>query len=224
MNDSLNVGVFFEDFGKLRLIAYIYLSERRSFASDFFYSICLELKGEKKEPIVYGKGWGWGEGLTKTEVVNGVEYRFSATPEITPYSIRTIYSQPNHIRCWKRDFYHKIGGHNTSMSVLDDQELLIRTFLWGKMTKIDKVLYIQYEGEGKRGVGKDNAQSLRFGEIQRTTMLLKGFYDKAIHERILELGYEDSAWDEEENSSILWKKHTPGENVMSYLYTEMAVN
>lgn len=186
--------------------------------SDFFYSCALELKGEEKTPIIYGEGWGWGEGLTKTEVVNGKKYTFSESPGINPYTIRTIYAQPNHIRCWKRDFYHKIGGHNPEMSVLDDQELLIRTFLNGKMTKIDKVLYIQYEGDGERGVDENNTQSIRFAEIQRTTMLLKNRFDKAIHDRINELRYVDEAWDETSGRSIIWKKHTPGKNMMNNLY------
>ena len=115
-------------------------------------------------------------------------------------------------------FYHKIGGHNTEMSVLDDQELIIRTFLHGEMTKVDKVLYIQYEGDGERGVSKDNTQSLRFGEIQRTTMLLKERFDKEIHNRILELGKEDDAWDEDAGQSILWKKHEAGKNMMNNFY------
>ena len=187
--------------------------------SDFFYSNCLELKGRDRVPIQYGDGWGWGEGLTKTELVKGQKITFSASPGVNPFSIRTIYSQPNHIRCWKRDFYHKIGGHNPNMSVLDDQEILIRTFLHGKMTKIDKILYVQYEGDGPRGVSKDNTQSVRFGEIQRTTMLLKSVYDKQIHDRILELGFKDTAWDDDSGASILWKEHTPGENTMSNLYT-----
>lgn len=186
--------------------------------TDFFYSNCLELKMPDKTPIIYGKGWGWGEGLTKTEVVNGVEYTFSESPGVNPFSIRTIYAQPNHIRVWKRDFYHKICGHNVNYSVLDDQELLIRTFLNGEMTKIDKVLYIQYEGEGERGVSTDNTQSIRFAEIQRTTMLLKEAYDKAIHERILSLGYEDTAWNNELGYSTLWINHTPGQNMMNNFY------
>lgn len=186
--------------------------------TDFLYSNCLELKGEAKMPIIYGNGWGWGEGLTKTEVINGVNYLFSASPGVNPFSIRTIYAQPNHIRCWKRDFYHKIGGHNIEMSVLDDQELLIRTFLYGKMTKVDKVLYIQYEGDGNRGVSQDNTQSMRFNEIQRTTMLLKDRYDRDIHERIKALGFNDIAWDDRTNKSILWKLHEPGMEMMNNTY------
>ena len=186
--------------------------------SDFLYSNCAELKGPNLTPIVYGKGWGWGEGLTKTEVVKGREITFSESPGVNPYSIRTIYAQPNHLRCWKKDFYHRIGGHNPEMSVLDDQELLIRTFLHGKMTKVDKVLYIQYEGEEERGKGKDNTQSARFAEIQRTTFLLKYRFDQAIHDRIIELGYKDNAWDEEKGYSILWKEHEPGQEIMSNYY------
>ena len=188
--------------------------------TDFFYSMCLELKHPEMIPITYGKGWGWGEGLTKSEVVNGTKYTFPATPGINPFSIRTIYAQPNHIRVWKKEFYHKIGGHNTEYSVLDDQELLIRTFLNGEMTKIDKVLYIQHEEDGERGDGNDsNTQSVRFGEIQRTTFLLSSIYDKQIHDRILELGYKDTAWNEELGYSTLWKLHIPGQNIMSNLYT-----
>lgn len=186
--------------------------------SDFFYSCALELTMPSKKPIVYSSGWGWGEGLTKTDIVNGRKVTFSESPNINPYSIRTIFAQPNHIRCWKKDFYHRIGGHNVEMSVLDDQEILIRTFLNGIMTKIDKTLYIQYEGDGERATNSENTQSLRFGEIQRTTMLLKEKYDKAIHDRIIELGCEDDPWDEVCGYSVLWKPHEPGQNTMNHLY------
>ncbi len=195
------------------------LAAREKFPnSDFFYSNCLELKHPDEVAIMYGEGWGWGEGLTKTEVVNGREFTFSESPGINPFSIRTIYAQPNHIRAWRRDFYHKIQGHNPNYSVLDDQELLIRTFLSGEMTKIDKVLYIQHEGDGERGVSKDNTQSVRFGEIQRTTILLKELYDLPIHNRILELGFNDIAWDYSRGYSTLWKPHTPGQEMMNNFY------
>ena len=187
--------------------------------TDFFYSLCLELKHPEMIPITYAKGWGWGEGLTKTEVVNGVEYTFPETPGVNPFTIRTIYAQPNHIRGWKREFYHDIMGHNTDYSVLDDQEIIIRTFLSGEMTKIDKVLYIQHEEDGERGEGNNsNAQSVRFAEIQRTTMLLSDIYDELIHRRILGLGFKDEAWSDGLYRSILWKQHTPGKNIMNHTY------
>lgn len=182
--------------------------------SDFVYSD--EIENIDGVPCIYGEGWGWNEGSTRGEIVRDRYVEFSSVPEINPYSIRTIYSQPNHVRCWKKDFYHKIGGHDINLGVLDDMELLIRTFLNGKMTKINKVLYIQYE-IGNRIEGGENTQSKRFAEIQRTCRLLYEHYDKKIHDRILELGYKDIAWDENANRSILWKKHEPGQEIMSNL-------
>jgi len=186
--------------------------------AGFAYSRALELKGEKKIPIIYGEGWGFGEGLTCSEFVNGVKYTFSETPGVNPFSIRTIYAQPNHVRCWKRKVYHEIGGHDVGLSVLDDMELIIRTFLATRMIQIPKVLYLQYEGDGERGVGTDNTQSVRFKEIQRSVWIIKDRYDKLIHERILSLGFKDTPWVETLNASNLNLKHEKGKETMSYLY------
>ena len=184
--------------------------------SDFVYSDTLEdIDGES---CIYGEGWGWGEGSFRDENVIGRQVKLSVTPQINPFSIRTIYSQPNHVRCWRKDFYHKIGGHNSSFGVMDDCELLIRTFLNGTMTKVNKVLYIQYE-KSNRVAGGGTTQSKRYGEIQRMCWILKGYYDKKIHERILSLGFSDYAWDENTNQSILWKGHKPGLEIMSHLFT-----
>lgn len=176
--------------------------------TDFVYSDDLEImNGTVVNYAGDEKTWGYGEGSVRKESVYGVEYDVPVTPNITPYSIRSIHLQPNHVRCWKSDFYHKIGGHETSLSVLDDMEILVRTFLYGKMTKVQKVLYIQYEGEGERGKTANTAQSVRFGEIQRTDEYLKWKYDWPIHDRIIELGYEDTAWNDKEGTSELWKEH-----------------
>lgn len=173
--------------------------------TDFAYSYALEeINGE---PIVYGDGWGWGYGLTRTEKVNGLECTFSQSPDVNAVTIRLIFSQPNHVRCWRSKFYREIGGHNMELSVLDDQELLIRTFLKGRMCKIDKTLYIQHEGENERGENGDTAQSARFREIQRTTWIIKEAYDSLIHERVLQLGYTDPIWHDEFNASIPYDDH-----------------
>lgn len=183
--------------------------------TDFVYSDALEdLNGES---VLYGEGWGWGEGSRRKEVVNNREVTISVSPEINPFSIRTIYAQPNHVRCWKKEFYHKIGGHDMSLGVLDDMDILIRTFLYGKMTKVNKVLYIQYEGTKNRAEGGDTTQGKRFAEIQRTCFLLKEKYDEAIHKRILDFGFTDYAWDYENGYSTLWIEHEPGKEIMSYL-------
>ena len=180
--------------------------------TDFVYSDCMEVLNGKV--LLYGKEgerWGYGEGWDRQENVMGTDYTICVSPYITPHSIRSIHLQPNHVRCWKKDFYHRIGGHETSLSVLDDMEILIRTFLYGEMTKVNKILYIQHEGEGEReNATAGTAQSERFAEIQRTDEYLKWKYDQQVHDRIIELGFEDVAWNDEDGCSFLWSEHEPG--------------
>lgn len=162
--------------------------------TDFVYSHAIEDVGGV--PIIYAEGFAYKLGEYRTEVYNGKTYDIPITPDINAVSVRGIHALPNHVRCWKKEFYHSIGGHNTELSVLDDMDILIRTFLYGKMTKVDKFLYIQHEGDDstvRREEGQ-TTQSKRFNEIQRTNEYLHRKYDKQIHERILSLGYEDAAW------------------------------
>ena len=88
------------------------------------------------------------------------------------------------------------------LAVLDDMDLLIRTFLYGKMCKIDKILYIQHEGSSDDNNGRGSTtQGARFNEILRVGVLLRWKYDRQIHERLLELGYDDIIWNEEKGYS-----------------------
>ena len=165
--------------------------------SDFVFSHAFEeMDGI---PVWYNGPFGLGQGYYKDVEINGeIVKRVPMTPDITYLTIRHIVGLPNHVRCWKKDFYHKIGGHNTELAVLDDMDILIRTFLYGKMCKIDKVLYIQHEGSSSDNNGRGSTtQGNRFGEIVRTGVLLRWKYDKQIHERLLELGSEDPIWNEE---------------------------
>ncbi len=94
-----------------------------------------------------------------------------------------------------------------NLGVLDDQDLLIRTFLYGKMCKVDKTLYIQHEGENERGSNGDTAQSKRFKEIQRSAWIIKEKYDKLIHERVVMLGHTDPIWHDEWGASVPFDEH-----------------
>ena len=171
--------------------------------SDFVYSDTLEYVDELNQPIYYGENFGFEQGYYRWESVNGTDYNVAVScPAINAKTIRTIYTQPNHVRCWKKEFYHKIGGHNMELSVLDDMDIIIRTFLYGKMTKVNKVLYVQHEGK-REDVSSENAQNKRFKEIQRVVWLLKEKYDKKIHDRLADFGIPDNIWDETSQSSNL---------------------
>lgn len=169
--------------------------------ADFVYSDCLEIIDGK--PIYYGDEFSYGQGYYRDEIVDGVEYKNIAITcsNINIKSIRGIHACPNHVRTWRKEFYHKIGGHNTELSVIDDFEIVIRTFLYGKIAKVDKVLYIQNQGESQKNGRGNTATGSRLSEIQRINLLIKWKYEKQIHERILELGAEDPIWNEETGES-----------------------
>ena len=168
---------------------------------DFVFSHALEeMDGI---PVIYTGDFGLGQGYYTDDVVNGVAYkRIPMTPDVNCLTVRHIVGLPNHVRCWKKDFYHRIGGHNMEIAVLDDMDLLIRTFLYGKMCKVNKILYVQHEGSSNDNHGRGSTtQGVRFQEILRTGVLLRWKYDEQIHNRILELGYEDLFWNEEKGYS-----------------------
>lgn len=159
----------------------------------FCYSNCIEI-GEGNRPIIYGEGWGLGQGSVITMPLYGAMQDVNWQCEINEASIRHIISAPNHIRCWKSDVYRKIYGHNYNYSIADDYELVVRTFLETKMCFITDYLYIQHEE-------KPTTQRYRNREIQRCVECIKQLYDRRIHDRIIELGYNDSIWDNERGKS-----------------------
>lgn len=161
--------------------------------SDFLYSHCLEMIGN--HPVRYDIPFGYGLGKYQILNVNGTDYNVAVTSSINEVSIRGIHACPNHIRVWKKDFYHKIGGHNVELSCLDDLDLIIRTFLYGQMTQIDKVLYIQWQDDNGPRRNSKNTQGRRYDEIQRTNIYLRHKYNLLIHERVLELGGSEIYWD-----------------------------
>jgi hypothetical protein len=148
---------------------------------------------------------------------DGKRYLAHWYPDINPLTIRFNISMPNHIRMWERSLYHKIGGHNKSTPVADDFEIIVRTFLHTRFIHVKKMLYLQYNN---RNSTVDNNAI----DINRRARLIRDHYDKRIHERIQEFGFEDWYWDEERGHSHKFQRHTPvkkfynEEGVMNYIY------
>ena len=138
-------------------------------------------------------------------------------PDINPLTIRFNISMPNHVRVWKKEVYDKIGGHNVNTPVADDYELIVRTFLNTRMVHIKKMLYLQWN-DGNSTVDNNST------DINRRSRLIRDYYDKQIHNRILELGFNDWNWDEVNKHSqkfqnnIHTKKYYDGEEIMNYIY------
>jgi glycosyltransferase involved in cell wall biosynthesis len=149
--------------------------------------------------------------------VDGKEVLAHHYPDVNPLTIRYNISMPNHARMWERNLYYEIGGHNKTMPVADDLEIIIRTFLKTRMIHVKKVLYFQYNN---RNSTVDNNSN----DINRRARLIRDYYDTAIHNRILELGFHDWNWSDDDGHSQKFqnrcsiRKFYEDEQVMNYIY------
>jgi glycosyltransferase involved in cell wall biosynthesis len=196
--------------------------------AGFLYSDCCEMyeNGEMRQYGYIGEDWyghpenkfDWGYAGHTWENIDGKNYLVHHYPNINPKSIRFNIGMPNHVRVWRKDIYNKVGGHNRSISVADDFELIVKTFLETKFVHIEKMLYIQYNNHS-------STVDINSVDINRRARLIRDSYDKQIHQRILNLGGQDWNWNEETQSSYKlqnWMdstKYGPAEQVLNYIYT-----
>ncbi len=198
--------------------------------AKFLYTNCCEMY-EDGEMKTYDHSWD-GDWYARNDNyfdfgyaghswvnVDGKDVLAHHYPDINPLTIRFNISMPNHARMWERKLYHEIGGHNKKMPVADDLELIIRTFLKTKMIHVKDVLYFQYNN--KNSTVDNNAQ-----DINRRARLIRDHYDSAIHKRIIELGFHDWNWDDEEGHSQKFQNRAPirkyynEEEIMNYIYEQ----
>ena len=95
-------------------------------------------------------------------------------------SVSMIFFAPDHVRSWRADVYRQVGGHNVNLSILDDQDLMIRTYMVTKFKYIPKVLYI-YRVHG------DNTWIERNEAIQKGTWDMFNMWQQALAERDADL-------------------------------------
>jgi glycosyltransferase involved in cell wall biosynthesis len=196
--------------------------------AGFVYSDCTELYEDGTfrqygpvDPNGYGdwqnNGFTWAYCYHEWVDVDGKKVLGTFSNEINPKTIRYNMGMPNHVRIWRDDVYTQVKGHNRNVSVADDYELIVKTFLVTKFLHIKKVLYLQYNN-------KTSTVDLNVIDINRRARLIRDYYDTQIHNRIQELGVEDWDWIEEEGHShqlSWWMDHTryfDKEGVMNYIY------
>ena len=117
---------------------------------------------------------GWeANGFTfRRERVEGVragEYECPNAFVPTAASLSLIFHAPNHVRAWRRSVYYELGGHNAALSVADDHELMLRTYLVTRMKYVPKLLYL-YRVTG------DNTWLQNVGNIRELTFKLRDEY------------------------------------------------
>jgi len=149
----------------------------------FFYTNCREVD-ESGNTLKYPEGFAFGYGKYNEE-------GDSICVGINPKTIRHIVGVPNHIRAWRRDTYQRIGGHNRRLTIADDYELIVRTFLNTKFCHIEALGYIQYIYNNESG---QNTHDATRGDIQRRVRTIANHYNHDIAQRFYQLGVRDWAY------------------------------
>jgi glycosyltransferase involved in cell wall biosynthesis len=179
--------------------------------AKFVYSDCTEID-ENHNSLTYGDGFSFGYGSYRKEEYGGRTYQVVNTPNINPVTIRHIVGVPNHFRAWDRVFYHSIGGHNRRLTIADDYELIVRSFLKTKFVCIRKMLYLQF-------YHNSNTQDSARRDIQRRVRSISNYYKEKIMERFKELGVNDYAYEENPSNPLLsTPRYGDGENCVNYIY------
>jgi predicted SAM-dependent methyltransferase len=125
------------------------------------------------EFLPYSSAHGWDYTEFKWKNKNLIAMKsFPATS----HSLGYIWYAPDHVRTWRKEVYVSIGGHNPSLSICDDQDLMARTYVVTEMKKVDKPLYI-YRVTGK------NTWLERNADIQQTTRNMFDEHIRSLAER-----------------------------------------
>ena len=139
----------------------------------FVYSDCCEIL-PSGESTRYPEGWAFGYGSDYWS--EQYQCWVMRAPEINRVTMSHIVSVPNHVRCWNRELYHQLRGHNPQLSVADDYELIVRTCLASQMCHIPEMLYIQH-------IDPKSAQRERNAIIQEIVPVIHSLYADALDAR-----------------------------------------
>lgn len=119
---------------------------------DFCYSNDADVTPDMKAHQ-YSPKYGWEY---KPFTYKGLDLKEQLSFPPTAASFSKIWFAPNHVRAWRKEFYNRIGGHDEKLDILDDQDILSRTYIEGTVKHIDKCLYIYYRHADNTCYGEKN--------------------------------------------------------------------
>lgn len=174
------------------LFEIVYAIDQKYPYTDFIYSDYAMIKEESGKDATYGSTFGYGYGSYMNQwSSDGISERYyisAINPAINPSTVRYIIGMPNHVRVWNRCFYNDILEHNPNLPVVDDYELLIRTFINSEnWVRIPSPKYFQYQNEGG-----DNFTNHRNALIQHLTKWSSKMYEPQISQRFMNLFGRDN--------------------------------
>lgn len=152
--------------------------------AGFVFGECAEVY--ETTGLSHWYGWDAGYGFSMVwrqwDVVGGRVVTVQRTPDTNARTIGHLVGLPNHPRAWSRALYEAVGGYRAGLSVADDYDLLVRSFLVGRFVRVPHLLYRQY-----RNAQGNNTTFSRNGQIQRLCGALAHFYGQRIDQRVADL-------------------------------------
>jgi hypothetical protein len=102
------------------------------------------------------------------------------------------------------------------LTIADDYELIIRSFLKTKFVGVRQLCYLQFFHNSDT---LNNTQNSSRADIQRRVRTISSFYNKQIKDRFEELGINDWAYNENPNNPLLSKpRYGDEEGAANYIY------
>jgi hypothetical protein len=142
-------------------------------AKTFLYSDCLT-RYPDMTPCRFHPDFGW---RSYAATIDDQTVAVNATFPATARALCDINFTPDHVRVWTRAAYDSAGGHDTTLAVCDDMELIARTYLAGvHFEHIQRPLYI-------RQLHENNTSNVQAKAIETASASIR---DKYLHQLVLE--------------------------------------
>lgn len=96
--------------------------------ADFVYSDDASFLSDGMTGTPFDPTYGW-----ENYQVSVYGRRLTAVRAFEPdaRSLCEIYYSPDHVRCWSRDAYERVGGYDATFEICEDADLMMRTYLAG---------------------------------------------------------------------------------------------
>lgn len=89
--------------------------------------------------VPYNPYYGWSYRMFNWQ---GKELIAMNEQPLTPARLGHIWFAPDHVRAWRKSVYDFVGGHDETLPICDDLDLIHKTYLVSKFHHIPEVLYI----------------------------------------------------------------------------------
>ena len=125
-------------------------------AVQFVYSNDAYFREGTWAPTSFNEFWGWRH---RDFEHAGHKLTVNVNFPLTAHSLRQVFFSPDHLRAWRTKAYWETGGHDATLSIGDDHDLMCRFYIkYGArgFKGIDEVLYL-YRKHDKNSCTVHNA-------------------------------------------------------------------